>query len=529
MTYDLIMTSPTKSSPVKPHFYDPDHYVIKMKYEKWDEFTELIFSHLTRLLDLPGAQLEVLRGHDENALKDKSNKLSQSGKKSWNPLKKKDLKSKPVLSEESLSQIEQLTDFLGRNLSIEGIFRKPGNSIRQNQLMTALGTGACINFEKSQFQPHDVASVLKTLLGQLTEPLLLPSKHFDAHVQISNMNCTDSKSGNITANKAKRIETLQLLLLLLPTAYRKVLRGIFGLLYQTAKHQNENKMNAANLSAMVTPHLIWPRTAKASDIHNSIAGLNDHVAFMIRHSQKIFLAPSYIRDAASAYYKETINQQMMSPQVSTTQLVAPSSAVKRTASERLRYGEKTRANTEEAISELFDQVSNMPNSSKKKKMVKNFSKHQQVLKYQNKPRKRNKTFSGILRKKTSQGATSSNDSYQRFPQPGDDALPDRIKYGKLPKPDLLNDCNADTVSLGANIKHSTGNNKSISHVSLPDRITRSCKVDVKSPRLMAFSKQIRLLQQRKSASPSVKLHTELKETKSTDSDTSVKSVKVSTV
>ncbi|XP_002130760.2 rho GTPase-activating protein 19 [Ciona intestinalis] len=499
------MISPVKTSIPLPeqHFYDPDHNVIKLKYEKWEEFTELIISHLTRLLDLPGDQLETLRGDCESVLRDTGNKLHLSAKKSWNPLKKKDSKYSALsssLTDESLSQIQQLTDFLGKHLSVEGLFRKPGNSIRQNQLVTALSTGVYIDFDKSQFQAHDVACVLKTYLGQLSEPLLLPSKHFNAHVQIANMMQQDD-NGEEIPNKGKRIETLQLLLLLLPTAHRKVLRGILNLLYQTARHQSENKMNAANLAAMFTPHLIWPRHVKASDIHESVAKLNNHVAFLIRHSQKILIAPFYIREAANVYFPET-KTQFLSPKVSTTFLVAPSSAIKRTASERLRYTDKAKAETENAMSNLYDQVSLMPNSAKKKKIVKNFTKHQEVIKYNSKNRKRHRTLSGMLRRKNliaSAVKPRPKDSYHSFPQP-EEEMPNLSQHGlKLPKPDLLNDCNAETRSLNADVKFSC--TSKTSHASLPGNIQN--KVEVRSPRLTALSKQFRLRQTKKAFSPSL--------------------------
>ena len=388
----------TASIPIIQHYNDPDHNVIKLKFENPDKFTELVVSHLTRFLDLPGDQLDVLRGEHGSILKENVGKLLGSSKKSWNPLKKKDPKViNCALTDDNLMQIQQLTDFLGNNLTIEGLFRKPGNSVRQSQLQTALSTGAAINFEKSQFHAHDAASVLKSILGQLSEPLLLPSQHFDAHVQISRMNKTDPATQQSVLDKGKRIEALQLLLLLLPTNHRKVLRGVFDLLLQVAKHQKENKMNAANLAAMFTPHLIWPRTVKAADIHGSVSELNDHIAFMIRHSEKIFTAPPYVRQSANFYFPVDV---VSSPKVSATALVAPSSAIKRTASEREKYKNAAKTQTENAISELFSQVSSLPNSSKKKKLVKNFSKHEEVIKYQSKSRKRHRTLSGFMRKKS---------------------------------------------------------------------------------------------------------------------------------
>nr|CAB3222843.1 rho GTPase-activating protein 19-like [Phallusia mammillata] len=516
---DCIAKTPLKEK----EFYNPDHFVIKLKFEKWEDFSELIISHLTRMLDLPGAELDLIRGtgNSENALKDGNNKLNL---KSWSLMKKKEAKGSgfgSVLTDEAMAQVQQLTDFLGKNLTKEGLFRKPGNSVRQNQLITALSTGVCIDFNRSKFQAHDVASVLKTFLGQLSEPLLLPSKHFNAHLQIANMTKMDAETKTSVVDKGKRIETLQLLLLLLPTNYRNILRAIMNLLYHTARNQAENKMTAANLSAMFTPHLIWPRNAKALDIQDRVEKLNEHIAFMIRHSQKIFTAPLYIRESAKVFYPKPTTD-CMSPQVSSTLLVAPSSAVKRSASARLKFNDRAKEQTENAISDLYNKVHNMPNSAKKKKIVKKFDKHHEVIQYKSKTRKRNRTFSGILRKKNQSqtpAKTKGKDSYKSFPQPGDDDL-----SPVLPKPDLLSHCNSDSVSL--NLDFHEKNPKAISHVSLPENVLRNCKADVQSPRLTVLSKQIRLLKQRRSASPATRSQ---KKDVPNAPQSNTKQIKVSTV
>ena len=180
--------------------------------------------------------------------------------------------------------------YIEGHLDTEGIFRQPGSSNRQNQLTTALGTGAHIDFSKSQFKPVDAASVLKNYLKLLKEPLLIPSKYFEAHLQVAEFNRAERKE--------KVTECLQLLLLLLPTQYRQLLQAIFDLLYKTAKQQKKNKMSAANLSTMFAPHIIWPRSMKAENLKEKVTILNMYVAFMIRHSQRIFKAPAYIRKSA---------------------------------------------------------------------------------------------------------------------------------------------------------------------------------------------------------------------------------------
>lgn len=471
------------------HYNDPDHNVIKLKFENPEKFCELVISHLTRFLDLPGAELDILRGDSEHSNKENSGKMHHTVRKLWNPLKKKDPKNTGCsLSDNNLMQIQQLTDFLVSNLAVEGLFRKPGNSSRQNQLQIALSTGASINFEKSQFHPHDAASVLKGILGQLSEPLLLPSQHFDAHVQISKMKKVDPVTKQLVPDKGKRIESLQLLLLLLPTNHRKVLQAVFNLLLQTAKCQKENKMSAANLATVFTPRLICQRTAKAADIQSSVSDLNGHIAFMIRHSEKIFIAPPYVRQSANFFFPTS--DAPASPQVGTSIIVAPSSAVKRTASERQRFNDAAKIQTESAMNDLYQQVSKLPSSSKKKKLVKNFSKHQEVIKYQNKPRKRNRTLSGFMRKKSSH---KRSETQSTLPKP-DKSLLEKLNNAETSDHCVQNE-DADQSKI-LDIKSS--------HISLTEKIVRNHSKDSpKSPLFTGLSKRLQSLQSKALGSPSI--------------------------
>lgn len=72
------------------------------------------------------------------------------------------------------------------DLHVEGLFRVPGNSVRQQTLKELLNSGADVNLESGDFHPNDVATLLKTFLGELPEPLLT-HRHFHAHLKIAGM------------------------------------------------------------------------------------------------------------------------------------------------------------------------------------------------------------------------------------------------------------------------------------------------------------------------------------------------------
>lgn len=73
---------------------------------------------------------------------------------------------------------------LSSDLHVEGLFRVPGNSLRQQSLRELLSAGTDVDLDSGDFRPHDVASLLKTLLGELPEPLLT-HRHFHAHLKIA--------------------------------------------------------------------------------------------------------------------------------------------------------------------------------------------------------------------------------------------------------------------------------------------------------------------------------------------------------
>ena len=66
----------------------------------------------------------------------------------------------------------------------EGIFRRTGKLTRQQDLKTAMSQGVFLDLDDGRFSVHDCASVLKTFLAELSEPLLT-DLHYPAHCQIA--------------------------------------------------------------------------------------------------------------------------------------------------------------------------------------------------------------------------------------------------------------------------------------------------------------------------------------------------------
>ncbi|KAK7930109.1 hypothetical protein WMY93_006504 [Mugilogobius chulae] len=371
--------------------FNPDFFVEKLRHESPDVFLEVVLSNVTRLIDLPGTEFSQLLGDDSPKTPTGSN---TGFFKSFNFLKRKD---KSVLfgtqlNETCIAQIYQLIEYLSKNLHVEGLFRVPGNSVRQQTLRDLLSSGAEVDWSSGDFHPNDVASLLKSLLGELPEPLLT-HRHFHAHLKIADITLLDEHGNKTSApNKERQIESLQLLFLLLPPTNRALLKLLLDLLYHTAKLQDKNKMSTFNLALMFAPHVLWPKHRMGAltrpnvwpkrseaqphrgcliDERQRSEGpseeLNNSMAFLIKHSQKLFRAPGYLRDYAKQHFSGTSvlqskdDLELLSLKASPVQRKAV--AQKRTAAQTLAQTQDHSSSpasqyTEDALKDLFRHVNN---------------------------------------------------------------------------------------------------------------------------------------------------------------------------
>ncbi|NWT17724.1 RHG19 protein, partial [Vireo altiloquus] len=394
----------------QPIIFNPDFFVEKLRHEKPEVFTELVVSNITRLIDLPGAELAQLMGEEDPKLPG-ANSTASGFFRSLMSLKRKEkgVVFGSPLTEEGIAQVSQLIEYLHKNLRAEGLFRVPGNSIRQQILKDALNSGTDIDLDSGEFHSNDVATLLKMFLGELPEPLLT-HKHFHAHLKIADLTLFDEKGNKTsTPDKERQIEALQLLFLILPAPNRSLLKLLLDLLYQTAKKQDKNKMSAHNLALMFAPHILWPRNVTANDLQENITKLNNGVTFMIKHSQKLFKAPVYIRECARLHYlgsrAHTSKDDLDLLTSSGSKELQPLKSQKRSRLDSC-HQEETQQRTEEALKELFRHVHNMPDSAKKKKLIRQFNKHPTALTPGSDvpaspaPRRtRSRSFSGLIKRK----------------------------------------------------------------------------------------------------------------------------------
>ncbi|XP_023991986.1 rho GTPase-activating protein 19 [Salvelinus sp. IW2-2015] len=388
----------------QPVIFNPEFFVERLKHERPQVFTELVLSNITRLIDLPGDEFAQLTGEADPRLP-----TAHIGfLRSLNFLKRKDkgVVFGAPLTEEGIAQIHQLIEYLSKNLHVEGLFRVPGHSLRQAALREMLNAGTEIDLETGDFHPNDAATLLKAFLGELPEPLLT-HRHYHAYLKIAELTQFDEK-GNKTSvpDKERQIEAFQLLFMLLPPANHSLLKLLLDLLYHTARNQHNNKMSAINLATMVAPHIIWPKHLQASDLQGNIKKLNNAVAFLIKHSQKLFRAPVYVKEHAHMHFKGSTTSQFTDGLALCGGGAHPSPS-KRAGEAVTCIDGTTSSNThtELALRELYQQVSSMPESAKKKKLIRQFAKQvpgtplsdQQTL-YSNRKHRRSRSFGGIRRR-----------------------------------------------------------------------------------------------------------------------------------
>ncbi|KAF5273462.1 hypothetical protein FQA39_LY07479 [Lamprigera yunnana] len=357
--------------------------------------------HLSFVLDLSTDNSETL--------------LERNRLKKWSliPFNKKPKCYKGVmdgvpLTQEGICQVYQLIEFLRKeqNISTEGIFRRTGSLNRQQELKTLLNQGVNVILDNN-YSVHDCASVLKGFLADLPEPLLTEA-HYPAHCQIADLCGVYEKP----TQEPKLLHALQLLLLLLPSENRILFKDVLDLLNFTASYEKSNKMSADSLATLFTPHLLCPRSLSPEGLHIDSQNLSGIVSFMITKSSELFKIPPKLAVDIRAYYKEREQRKMS---INFNESVSDNFAANTvyTFVDVERTTKENESNpTETALAQLYAHIQSLPESSKKKKLVKQFNKENgygtplQVIR--SKVPNKNKTVGSSIKKHIFQKSFTKN-------------------------------------------------------------------------------------------------------------------------
>lgn len=178
---------------------------------------------------------------------------------------------------------------------------------------------------------------------------------------------------NISAlQESKLLEALQLLLLLLPSENKLLLKDLLELLHVTASFESHNRMSPDNLAKLFTPHLLCPRNLTPAILLKVSQSLFSIVSFMIMKYKEVFKIPSkLILDFKAKYEKKRI----LSPVRHLNESTADVASTVFTFVDRECTTKENQSNpTETALAQLYAHIQSLPESSKKRKLVKQFNK-----------------------------------------------------------------------------------------------------------------------------------------------------------
>ncbi|GFY52626.1 rho GTPase-activating protein 19 [Trichonephila inaurata madagascariensis] len=341
-----------------------------------EKLIELCRMHLTFTLDL----------HDDefSALMNKCNEKKKPRGYFSRFVKEKSVSEVMPLNQETISHIYQIIEFLGREINIcrEGLFRKTGSLVRQNELKTLLRIGENIDFSSGLYTVHDCACVLKCFLAELQEPLLSEA-HYSAHCQIADMSNGDMPPSQKKNVFERQLKATKLLLLLLPVDNYCLLKYLLLLLNQIQNAQEQNKMTSENLATLFAPHIICPRKMPPEVLKESFPRMVKCIAFLIDNATVLFEPPEELVQDVSIYLQEMSYEGPL-------QSLDTGSPVKTlvTFCKRANCDEPQPVDyTNKALAELHTYIESLPNSSRKRKLIKKFQKENNIEINNERPKK----------------------------------------------------------------------------------------------------------------------------------------------
>lgn len=177
----------------------------------------------------------------------------------------------------------------------------------------------------------------------------------------------------------KRIQNaLQLLFVLIPNENRQILVDLNGLFSKIVDQAHINKMNASNLSTIFTPSIACPRKLHSEQLIRYCKKMYGIVNLMIDLGSGVFVIPRKLVTDIQAYFLEKSTQRVKSPSLSfgSDSLLSDTTATVNTVFTFVDHSKiaETKTTTEVAIAELYAYIQSLPESTKKKRLIKQFNK-----------------------------------------------------------------------------------------------------------------------------------------------------------
>ncbi|KAI5651746.1 rhoGAP domain-containing protein [Phthorimaea operculella] len=161
-------------------------------------------------------------------------------------------------------------------LNEEGLFRIAGGTSKVRRMKLSLDAGLfSVPLPRDYRDVHVVASVLKSYLRELPEPLLT-YRLYDHFIAASRQ-----------PTEQTRLTALWEAIHLLPDANFQNLRYLIKFLSTLTQNQNKNKMTPSNLAIVIAPNLLWAADESTFDM-NITAVVNCVVELLIKHADWFF-------------------------------------------------------------------------------------------------------------------------------------------------------------------------------------------------------------------------------------------------
>lgn len=158
-----------------------------------------------------------------------------------------------------------------KNIKEEGLFRRSGNVQQVKCIKEQYNTQCevCLG----ECDVHTVASVLKTFLRDLQQPIL----SYGAYPTVSHWNDFNRESRNSICTK---------IMLSLPSQHYTALAQLMLFLDEVVYNSTDNKMTAQNLSIVWGPNLVWPK----NDVRSlaDVTHINSFCQYLIENAQFFF-------------------------------------------------------------------------------------------------------------------------------------------------------------------------------------------------------------------------------------------------
>merc|ERR1719391_1913805 len=232
-----------------------------------------------------------------------------------------------------------------------------------------------------------------------------------------------ASGGSVTAGVAeqlqyklqqhKQLHSLQLLMLLLPDPNYNILKDLLLFLHKVAENSERNKVNALNLGTLFAAHLMCPREMSSEELQVNHGLYAEAVAFIIEKAPALFdrnKPPPKLLEDITAHNARKCATPKIERHPSASSFVTPSATTPKRLSKKslartpatpgtptfgainddtssspvvntiFSFVDHTKSreiatsqNTETALAELYAQVQSMPESAKKKRLIKQFN------------------------------------------------------------------------------------------------------------------------------------------------------------